>query len=90
MDESEREALDFLNEYWEDIFIINNQKITPLADFLGQCLGEHGGGILFIGCGKEEGNRFVLKLDLDGHFYKRISDTGDNEKDWEWIGDIEE
>ena len=88
MDEDEREALDFLNEYWEDIFIINNQKITPLTDFLGQCLGEHSGGILFIGCGKEEGNRFVLKLDLSDHFYKRISDTGDDEKDWEWIGDI--
>ena len=67
----------------------NGGEITELKDFLEQCLGEHKGGLLFIGCGEEDGNRLVLKLDLDGHLYKRISDTGDDDADWEWIGDID-
>jgi len=88
MDEDEAEGLNFLYEYWEQLAIVNGQKITPLKDFLGQCLGERNGGILFIGCGKEDGNRFILKLDSDFHLYKRIDDTGEDKKDWEWIGDI--
>ncbi|GEM_PF-3103953 len=88
MDEDSENDLDFLNEHWKSLFIQNGREIAELKDFLRECLGEHKGGLLFIGCGREEGNRLVLKLDLDGHLYKRISNTGDDDEDWEWIGDI--
>ena len=78
---------DYFHENWGDLFIINDKKVMPLKDFLGKCLGEHNGGLLFIGCGAEKGKSFVLKCE-DGHCYKRIAETGNNENDWEWIGDI--
>jgi len=88
MDEDEGYDLDFLNEYWESMLMINDREVRPLTDFLKECLGERNGGLFFLGCGKEDGNGLVLKLDSAGHLYKRISDTGDDEKDWEWLGDI--
>ena len=89
MDEEEDSDsdLDYFHENWEDLFIVNDKKITPLKDFLGKCLGEHNGGLLFMGCGKEKGESFVLKCE-EGHCYRRIAETGDGELDWKWIGDI--
>ena len=86
MDEGDSD-LDYFHENWDDLSIINGNEITLLKDFLGKCLGEHNGGLLFIGCGKEDGRSLVLKCQ-DGHCYRRIAETGNNENDWEWIGDI--
>lgn len=81
-------TLDNFNVNWRRLFLIDDfcGKEIKLISFLKGSLGRHGGGVLFIGSNEEEGNLVILKCDENDNCYKRIGDTGDDEKDWEWIG----
>ena len=78
---------DRFNVRWKSFILVNlrNQQI-PLTEFLGQSLGRHRGGVLFIGRGTEDGNNVILKTDEEDNCYRKVSDTDDDERDWELIG----
>ena len=72
---------------WRKFALVDEDDV-PLTVFLKECLGEHKGGLLFMGCGEEEGNTWILKVDdLDGCF-RKIGDSGDDEQDWQLIGTL--
>jgi hypothetical protein len=42
--------------------------------------------VLFVGCGRESGNNLVLRVDENNNCYRRVSNTDDDERDWELMG----
>lgn len=78
---------DRLNTQWKLLILVDarNQQI-PLKSFIKASLGRHKGGVLFVGCGKEDGENLVLKSDSENNCYRKVDDTGDDDRDWEWMG----
>lgn len=72
--------LEDFRRYWKILWLSPDMgEDEPLTDFLKECLGEHKGGLLFQGKGREEGNLLVLKCE-DRECLRKNGD------DWENIG----
>ena len=78
-------SLDEFQEDWEDLTLLNGDQMTELNSFLTECIGEVGGGLFFY---NKKGDKVILKCEEGGHCLKKVDDTGDEEKDWKWIGDL--
>ena len=70
---------------WPSLYLIKESKEQLLSDLFKGCGGELKGGIMFY---NHQDEIVILKCDEDGHCFKKIGDDGDEEKDWEWIGDL--
>lgn len=77
--------LDDFQEDWRLLLLLKEGDTTRLSDVYTECIGEVGGGLFFY---DNKGEKIILKCDEDGHCFKKVADTGDYEKDWEWIGDL--
>lgn len=76
----------YFQEQWENLTLVGAKDDVPLKAFLKDCLGEHRGGLLFIGRGTQDGNTFILRVDDQDDCYRRVADSGDEGQDWRWLG----
>ncbi|MBU6142127.1 hypothetical protein KGO95_03375 [Patescibacteria group bacterium] len=61
--------------YWDKCAIVleKSKETIKLCDIFSQCLGERYEGLLFLGAGILEDQRFVLKLDTDTRLSSLLS-----------------
>lgn len=82
-------TLDYFNIHWKRFALVGigiGSRDRPLSDFLDDCVGWVKDGLLFYGKNDYEGEVLILKCDEDWNCYQRISNTGDDEKDWKLLG----
>lgn len=76
---------DDLRWQWQSLYLVKERKGCLLTDLFKSCGGDLRGGIMFY---NHQDEIVILKCEEGGHCLKKVDDTGDDEKDWEWIGDI--
>lgn len=80
-------TLQEFHENWHNLILQDDDEERSLVVFLKECLGEHRGGLLFEGRGREKDRMLVLKCDEDDNCYRlREGADGINDRDWQWFG----
>lgn len=82
---------DRLAGYWQWMHIVTDEigNDYPLREFFNiqKCLGQHKDGVLFIIKDKQyEEDSLILKCDEEDYCYRKVADTGDDDRDWKQVG----